>query len=132
MIQAICVLLAAEFPLLNMNIERLRAYCLALPATTEDIKWGHDLCFSVGGKMYAVTGVDGPFTVSFKVTPEQFGELTGRPGIVPAPYMARNFWVLVEQPGQLSETEWTAYLQQSYELVKAKLTKKLQKELNLI
>ena len=115
-----------------MNIERLREFCLALPATTEDIKWGHDLCFSVGAKMYAVTGTEGPFTVSFKVTPEQFGELTAREGIAPAPYMARNFWVLAEDATQLSATEWETYLQQSYELVKSKLTKKLQKELGLM
>jgi predicted DNA-binding protein (MmcQ/YjbR family) len=115
-----------------MQIERLREFCLALPATTEDVKWGHDLCFSVGAKMYAVTGIDGPFTASFKVAPEEFNELTVRPGIVPAPYMARNFWVLVEQAEQLSEAEWEKYLRQSYELVKSKLTKKLQKELNLI
>lgn len=82
--------------------------------------------------MFAVTGVDGPFTVSFKVTAEQFGELTARDGIVPAPYMARNHWVLVEKAEELSETEWKEYLQQSYDLVKNKLTKKLQKELNLL
>lgn len=115
-----------------MNIERLREFCLALPATSEDIKWGHDLCFTIGEKMYAVTGVDGLFTVSFKVTPDQFEEMVARPGIVPAPYMARNFWVLVEQPEHLTEPEWEHYLTQSYNLVKAKLTKKLQKELGLV
>ena len=115
-----------------MNIERLREFCLSLPAATEDIKWGHDLCFSVGDKMFTATGIEGPITVSFKVTPEQFGELTTRKGIVPAPYMARNHWVLVEDSTQLSEAEWEQFLQQSYELVKSKLTKKLQKELNLL
>jgi predicted DNA-binding protein (MmcQ/YjbR family) len=115
-----------------MNIERLREFCLNLPAITEDVKWGHDLCFSIGAKMFAVTGIEGPFTVSFKVTPEQFGELTAKAGIVPAPYMARNNWVLVEVESQLSEKEWEEYLQQSYELVKSKLPKKLQKELNLL
>jgi len=115
-----------------MNIESLREFCLGLQATTEDIKWGHDLCFSIGAKMFAVTGVDGPFTVSFKVTPEQFGELTTRDGIVPAPYMARNHWVLVEKAEELSDTEWKEFLQQSYDLVKSKLPKKLQKELGLM
>jgi predicted DNA-binding protein (MmcQ/YjbR family) len=37
-----------------MNIEALRDLCRALPAVTEDIKWGHDLCFSVAGKMFAL------------------------------------------------------------------------------
>ena len=41
-----------------MNIEQLRKYCLAFPGATEDVKWGSDLCFSVGAKMFAVTGVD--------------------------------------------------------------------------
>jgi predicted DNA-binding protein (MmcQ/YjbR family) len=115
-----------------MNIERLRAFCLSLPAATEDIKWGHDLCFSIGAKMFAVTGIEGPFTVSFKVTPEQFGELTAREGIVPAPYMARNNWVLAEDSTQLSEKEWEQFLKQSYALVKSKLPKKLQKEIDLL
>ncbi len=115
-----------------MNIERLREFCLALPAVTEDIKWGHDLCFSVGAKMFSVTGIEPPFTASFKVTPEEFPELTSRPGIVPAPYMARNNWVLVEEPETLSEKEWEQYVRQSYELVKSKLPKKLQKELKLV
>src|SRR5688572_2598123 len=97
-----------------MNIERLGEFCLALPAVTEDIKWGHDLCFSIGAKMFAVTATEGPFTVSFKVTPEEFGELTARSGIVPAPYMARNNWVLVENADQLSEAEWEQFLTQSY------------------
>ena len=39
-----------------MNIEQLRKYCLSFPGATEDIKWGADLCFCVGAKMYWVTG----------------------------------------------------------------------------
>ena len=37
-----------------MDIEKLRAICKALPAVTEDIKWEHDLVFSIGGKMFCV------------------------------------------------------------------------------
>ena len=59
-----------------MNIEQLREFCLSLPHTTEDVKWGNDLCFSVGAKMFAVTGVDSTGSVSFKCTPEKFAELT--------------------------------------------------------
>jgi predicted DNA-binding protein (MmcQ/YjbR family) len=43
-----------------MNIEALRKFCLSLPAVTEDVKWGADLCFSVGGKMFCVTSMEGP------------------------------------------------------------------------
>jgi predicted DNA-binding protein (MmcQ/YjbR family) len=37
-----------------MNVEWVRRYCLALPHTTEEILWGDDLVFKIGGKMYAV------------------------------------------------------------------------------
>lgn len=78
-----------------MNIEFLRKFCLSLPAATEDIKWGADLCFSVGGKMFCVTSIDGPLKISFKVPDEDFEELAAQEGFIPAPYMARNKWVLL-------------------------------------
>jgi len=34
-----------------MNIESLRTYCLSFPKATENIQWGHDLCFKVMGKI---------------------------------------------------------------------------------
>ena len=115
-----------------MNIEALRELCLGLPGVTEDIKWGADLCFLVGEKMFCVTSVDPPHSISFKVTDEQFDEMITRPTIVPAPYMARNKWVSVQEWSGLTDAEWEAYVKQSYGLVKAKLTKKLQKEIDAI
>ena len=58
----------------SMDIEKLRNLCRALPAVTEDVKWGHDLCFSVAGKMFCVAALEGPLTVSFKVRDEEFDE----------------------------------------------------------
>ena len=76
-----------------MTIETLRQICRSLPAVTEDVKWGSDLCFCVQKKMFVVANLEPPHQVSFKCTPETFGELVERPGIIPAPYMARNMWV---------------------------------------
>jgi len=104
---------------------------MALPAVTEDVKWDNDLCFSVGGKMFCVAALDLPFKVSFKVPAEQFEELSSQPGIVPALYMARAQWVQVSSPAQFSRQEWEAFITQSYNLVKAKLTKKLRTELGI-
>ena len=112
----------------DMDIEALRDLCLTLPAATEDIKWGHDLCFSVAGKMFCVAGLEGPLTVSFKVRDEEFDELAHSPGMRPAPYVARYKWVLVEEVGRLSRKEWEHYLRQSYELVRAKLPKKVARQ----
>jgi predicted DNA-binding protein (MmcQ/YjbR family) len=111
-----------------MNIETLRELCRSLPAVTEDIKWGHDLCFSVAGKMFCVAGLDGPLTVSFKVRDDEFDEVANSPGMRPAPYVARYKWVLVEEIDKLGRKEWEHYVKQSYELVKAKLPKKLARQ----
>jgi predicted DNA-binding protein (MmcQ/YjbR family) len=107
----------------EMNIETLREFCQTLPAVTEDVKWGHDLCFSVAGKMFCVAALDGPFTVSFKVKDDEFDEISSSPGFRPAPYAARYKWVLVEEVNKLNRKEWAHYIRQSYDLVKAKLPK---------
>ena len=111
-----------------MDLESLRDYCRSLPAVTEDVKWGHDLCFSVANKMFCVAALDGPLTVSFKVKDDEFDELSTSPGIIPAPYVARYKWVLVEEVSRLSRKEWEHYVKQSYELVRAKLPKKVAKQ----
>ena len=84
-----------------MTIEMVRSMCRALPDVTEDIKWGHDLCFCIAGKMFAVVNLEAPHSIAFKCTPETFGELVERPGIIPAPYMARNMWVQEQELGEV-------------------------------
>lgn len=116
-----------------MNIEELQTYCKSLPGTTEDIKWGHDLCFCIGAKMFAVTGLKGnPVGLSFKVTDEEFDELSTTNGFIPAPYMARNKWVYLTDTRKIPRKKLEAYIRQSYNLIKDKLPKKILKELGLI
>lgn len=112
-----------------MDLNTLRTFCNSLPHVTEDIKWGHDLCFNIGGKMFCVTGFEDPLTVSLKVPDEEFEEIVERKGIRPAPYLARYKWVLVEDESTFTAKEWKHYTRQSYELIKAGLPKKLQKKL---
>ena len=113
-----------------MNFEAAKALCRTFPGCTEDVKWGCDLVFSVGAKMFAVTANEEPAkAMSFKVEDERFLELTDRPGIVPSPYLARHEWVRVEKASALSDKEAAALLRRSYELVFAKLSKKLQREI---
>ena len=102
-----------------------------MPGVTEDIKWGNDLVFSVGGKMFCVAGLEPPLSYSFKVKDEEFDELSVRPGFSPAPYMARAKWVLVKGASTLHKSEAENYIRQSYDLVKAKLTKKVCTELGI-
>jgi predicted DNA-binding protein (MmcQ/YjbR family) len=114
-----------------MDIEFIRKYCSSLKGVTEDVKWGNDLVFSIGGKMFCVVGLEPPFGCSFKVSDEEFEELSTTPGFIPAPYMARAKWVKIDREGRLAQAEWKKYLLQSYNLVKAKLTKKQKQELGI-
>jgi predicted DNA-binding protein (MmcQ/YjbR family) len=80
--------------------------------------------------MFAVTEADDKAKgISFKVDEDRFLELTDRPGIIPAPYLARAKWVYVEDLKSISDAEAAELLKRSYELVFAKLTKKLQREI---
>jgi predicted DNA-binding protein (MmcQ/YjbR family) len=94
------------------------------------VQWVKDLVFKIGGKMFAVAALEpGDHVFSFKCTPEKYAELIERPGIVPAPYMARAQWVAFEREDALPRTETKELLRQSYDLVFAKLTRKAQAEL---
>ena len=114
-----------------MNIEEIQHICKALPSVTEDIKWGNDLVFSIGGKMFCVVGLDQPPTASFKVPDEDFDEMCDRQGFKPAPYMARHKWVWINNIAGMSKAEWKKYLRQSYSIVANKLPAKIKKELGI-
>ena len=114
-----------------MDIDSLRAYCLSLPAVTEDVKWDNDLCFSVGAKMFCVASLEPPLNISFKVADDVFEEISMQPGIIPAPYMARAKWIRVLASNHFHKEEWEARIKDSYNLVKAKLTKKVRTELGI-
>jgi predicted DNA-binding protein (MmcQ/YjbR family) len=106
----------------------LEKLCGAWPGVTSDIKWEDDLVFSVAGKMFTVLCLRGPDRerISFKVDPERFLELTDQPGIVPAHYMARAFWVTITEPERFTQKQMEVFIRHSYELVRANLTKKMQ------
>ena len=113
-----------------MNLNKAKQACRKLPGATEDIKWTDHLVFSIGGKMFAVADVDEKSTsIRFKVDDDRFLELTDRPGIIPAPYLARSKWIRVEDMRSLADAEAEQLLRRAYELVFSKLTKKLQREI---
>jgi predicted DNA-binding protein (MmcQ/YjbR family) len=110
-----------------MDAEFLRRICMPLPGTTEQVQWGNDLVFKVGGKMYAVTPLEpAAVCLSFKCSAEDFAELTERPGIIPALYLARAQWVALEDDDALTAAEVKKYLRRAYECVRGKLPKRVQ------
>lgn len=115
-----------------MNIDQLRKLCLSFPGVTEQIQWEDHLLFKVGGKMFAITSLE-PASVwlSLKASPENFVEFTERPGVIPAPYLARAKWIALETPEALPLHELEQLLRESYEMVRAKLPRKLRERITL-
>ena len=114
-----------------MNEQSLRKLTRGWPGVSAEIKWEDDLIFMVAGKMFCGLCVHGPEQgkFSFKVEAERFLELTDRPRFRPAPYMARAHWVTLDDPGIVPKAELQQFVRRAYELVFAKLTRKLQREL---
>jgi predicted DNA-binding protein (MmcQ/YjbR family) len=98
---------------------------MSFPHVTEQVQWGNDLVFKVGGKMFAVAPLDPAENwLSFKADPEVFAELVERIGVVPAPYMARAHWVALQGRHAMPLNEVQERLRTAYDLVLAKLPKK--------
>lgn len=67
--------------------------------------------------------------LSLKADPQDFPDLTERPGIIPAPYLARAKWIAIESREALPQAEVAALLRKSYDLVVAKLPRKARESL---
>lgn len=114
-----------------MNIEQLRKYCLSFPGATADIKWGADLCFCVGAKMFCVTGADSiAGGLSLKCTPDKFAELIEREGIDPAAYVGRYKWVRIADLNAVTPDELKDLIAKSYEMVFDKLPSSIRSSIN--
>lgn len=107
----------------------LKAFCRSIPGTTEDIKWGDDLVFSIGGKMYAAFDVDDGPELGFKCDDDDYDRLTEIDGIIPAPYAARWGWVMVKRRAALGDAELKRLLRKARDLVYAKLPARVRREI---
>lgn len=105
--------------------------CRSLPGATEDVKWGHDLIFSVGGKMFAGFGLPDLQPLAFKVDPVAFQTLVASPAFAPAPYMARHHWVTVADRGLVPLAMLEELLTDAHALVAAKLSRKARQALGI-
>lgn len=118
-----------------MTLDEFTAHCRSLAHSTYVCQWGGSHVWKIGGKVYAIAGDDnGEITgVSFKVTPIAFHILKEQPGCRGAPHLASRGmkWIQRTGPETMSDAELLTYIRDSYRLVAAGLTKKLQKELGL-
>lgn len=111
------------------------AYCATLAAATHVVQWGNASVWKVGGKIFAICSAwakgGREERIAFKCSDLSFLMLTEQQGIVPAPYLARAKWVRVEDPDALSDDDLKTYISTAHQIIAAKLTKKLRRELEL-
>jgi predicted DNA-binding protein (MmcQ/YjbR family) len=112
-----------------MDLDSLHKFCLSFQGATEHLQW-EALVFKVSGKIFAVAALE-PHDVwlSFKADPEVFAELTERPNVIPAPYLARAKWVALETHDAIPADELRELIHKSYDLVVAKLPRKMREKL---
>jgi len=109
-----------------MNAQDVSRFCLDLPGAREDYKWGGVQVFSIAEtKMFALLGLSGD-TLSFKVGKELFLGYVDRPGVRPAPYLARAYWITMTAPYPMGAEELQDLLRRSHQLVVGKLPKRTQ------
>ena len=111
-----------------MDAERIRAYLLTLPHAVETMQWGANLVFwvgdkTIGGKMFALVNLDGDgkAVISYSAGAERYSELLEIEGIIPAPYMARIYWVAAERWNVFRNLEWEQELSAAHTLTFNKL-----------
>ena len=110
----------------------LRRVCASMPHAETERKWDNVDTWLVRRKMFAVFVVDArdrPRECWFKVDADRFLELTDRPGLRPAPYLARAGWVALDDPARFALAELRPLIERSHRLVVAGLPAKVQRAL---
>ncbi len=115
-----------------MDIENFRDYCLHKKGVTEEFPFDADtLVFKVMGKMFALCSLERvPLSANLKCDPERAEELRDQypKTINPGWHMSKKHWntcILDALPSSIL----AELIDHSYNLVVAKMTKKMQAEL---
>ena len=116
-----------------MNIETFRDYCLEKVAVTEDMPFDETtIAFRVGGKIFALTSTDLPFSVNLKCDPEWAIQLREQHEAIKGGYhMNKKHWNTVLVDGSFPLALLQKMIDHSYALVAASLPKKTRESLGI-
>jgi len=114
-----------------MNIEELREYCMSLKGVTEDFPFDETtLVFKVAGKLFCLTDLEAPFSIALKNEPGKNIELREEfAAIKPGYHLNKQHWNTVEIDGSLSDDSIKTLIDESYDLVVLKLSRKEQQQI---
>ncbi|UKA30958.1 MmcQ/YjbR family DNA-binding protein [Photobacterium damselae] len=116
-----------------MTFDEFNRFCRELTATTYVVQWNQSHVWKVGGKVFAIgsTTKNGSPGFSFKASERNVAFLCHVDGYQPAPYFASRGmkWIQqIENSGTLDD-DLKYYLTESYRLVYAGLSKRVQAEI---
>lgn len=103
-----------------MDIEQLRAYCLAKPLVEEGFPFGRDtLVFKTGGKIFLLASLySSPLQFNVKCNPEKALELREiYTAIIPGYHMNKKHWNTIFIDGTLPAAVIMQQVDESYNLV---------------
>jgi len=115
-----------------MNIELFRNHCLSKKGVIECTPFDHvTLVFKVMGKMFALTNIDTFESINLKCDPEIAIELREKyDGLVlPAYHMNKKHWNTIKMGEGIATSIIISWVDTSYDLVVAKLPKKIRNEM---
>jgi predicted DNA-binding protein (MmcQ/YjbR family) len=111
-----------------LTAEQLKRICLEQPAAEETFPFSAELSvFKVGGRVFALTALgEEPLSISLKCVPEEaVGLRLEYPGITPGYHLNKRHWNTVLLDGAVPDRLVREMIEDSYDLVRAKLPKAL-------
>ena len=115
----------------KMNIEEIREYCLSKPGVTEGFPFNDTALVFKVGKIFAILDLsEDSRGISLKCDPELAIELREHhPEVTGAWHLNKQHWNAVDLQGNVSDKQLKEWIDHSYEIVKASLSKKQREEL---
>ena len=122
-----------------MDVDQLQQYCLDKKGTTAEFPFDeHTLVFKVMGKMFALIGLEkweaGERFINLKCDPEYALELRDQfpDDITGAYHMSKTHWNTIHLNQSMDDAAVMQWIDHSYDLVIAGMTKKLQAALKAL
>ncbi len=109
-----------------MNIESFRNYCILKKGVSESFPFNETtLVLKVLDKMFALTNLENDFSLNLKCNPEKAILLREKyEAVNPGFHMNKKHWNTINIDGSIPNRELKEWIDESYDLVVSKMTKK--------
>jgi predicted DNA-binding protein (MmcQ/YjbR family) len=117
-----------------MRIDQADAFCLSLPHATRDQPFGPDVvAYRIGNRIFALLSLDHqPPRINLKCDPERAVALREEYAcVLPGYHQDKRHWNTVILDGTAPPAEVRRWIEDSFDLVAAGLTRALRRELQL-